>query len=145
MGLIEFLKDAGEKIFSPGKNEADAISERLTRVFKDRLSDLKVEYDKGAVTLYGTCDTQSTKEKVILIAGNIQGVATVNGDNLMAPPGEEVEFYTIVSGDTLWKIAQKYYGKGSRYPEIFEANKEVIKNADLIYPGQRIRIPKAKA
>jgi hypothetical protein len=36
---------------------------------------------------------------------------------------------------------KQYYGKGSLYPRIFEANREVIKNADLIYPGQKIRIP----
>lgn len=145
MGLIEFLKDAGENIFGGGKKEAEAITERLTRVFGSRISDLEVEYDKGAVTLRGTCDTQSTKEKAILIAGNIKGVATVNGDGLQAPPGEAAaEYYTVERGDTLWKIAQNFLGKGGRYPEIFEANKEVIKDPDLIYPGQRLRIPKAK-
>jgi len=47
-------------------------------------------------------------------------------------------FYTIVKGDTLWGISSDFYGNGSKYPLIVEANQEVIKNADLIYPGQAI-------
>ena len=53
-----------------------------------------------------------------------------------------VPSYTIVSGDSLSKIAKRYYGDAMKYPLIFEANREVIKNPDLIYPGQQIRIPK---
>jgi nucleoid-associated protein YgaU len=46
-----------------------------------------------------------------------------------------------VSGDTLGKIAKKYYGNAMKYPVIFEANKPMLKNPDLIYPGQVLRIP----
>lgn len=49
--------------------------------------------------------------------------------------------YTIKKGDTLWAIAKKYYGKGSEYPKIFNANKDKIKNPNKIYPGQVIKIP----
>ena len=42
----------------------------------------------------------------------------------------------------LWGIAERAYGNGARYQEIFEANREVIENPDLIYPGQKIRIPR---
>lgn len=48
----------------------------------------------------------------------------------------------IVSGDTLSKIAKQFYGDANKYPEIFDANKEVIKHPDKIYVGQTIRIPK---
>ena len=76
------------------------------------------------------------------MAGNIQGVSEVRVDNLTTPAAtEKVEYYVIKSGDTLSGIAAKYYGKGSLYPRIFEANREVIKDPDLIYPGQKIRIP----
>nr|WP_281241822.1 LysM peptidoglycan-binding domain-containing protein [Thiocapsa roseopersicina] len=44
-------------------------------------------------------------------------------------------------GDTLSAIAKRFYDDANAYPRIFEANREVIKDADLIYPGQKIRIP----
>lgn len=49
--------------------------------------------------------------------------------------------YTVVPGDTLSHIAQRYYGKAARWPEIFEANKGKIKSPNLIYPGQVLIIP----
>ena len=49
--------------------------------------------------------------------------------------------HTVQSGDSLSKIAKEFYGDANRYNEIFEANREVIKDPDLIYPGQQIRIP----
>ena len=51
-------------------------------------------------------------------------------------------YYTIVKGDNLSKIAKKFYGDANKYKVIFDANREVIKDANLIYPGQKIRIPK---
>jgi len=49
--------------------------------------------------------------------------------------------YTVVSGDTLWKIASKFYGEGSQYMRIFEANKDKLENPDRIFPGQELVIP----
>mgnify|MGYP001025535364 FL=1 len=52
------------------------------------------------------------------------------------------ETYTIASGDSLWKIAQKVYGKGSDYTRLYEANKDVVgSNPNLIRPGQVLTIP----
>ncbi len=50
--------------------------------------------------------------------------------------------YTVKKGDSLSKIAKKLYGDSSKWKAIFEANQPMIKNADLIYPGQVLRIPK---
>ena len=50
-------------------------------------------------------------------------------------------YYEILKGDTLSGIAKKCYGDAMAYPRLFEANREGIKNPDLIYPGQKIRIP----
>lgn len=51
------------------------------------------------------------------------------------------KFYTVKPGDTLSKIAAESYGDGSKFPIIFEANTPMLKNPDLIYPGQVLRIP----
>ena len=81
-------------------------------------------------------------EKAVLLAGNIRGVSEVKADRLEAPAVDDnIEYYIIASGDSLSKIAKHFYGNAMDYPRLFEANKEVIKDPDLIYPGQKIRIP----
>lgn len=54
---------------------------------------------------------------------------------------DEERNYTIVKGDNLWNIAKRFYGNGSEYMKIVNANPQ-IKNPNLIYPGQKITIPK---
>lgn len=49
--------------------------------------------------------------------------------------------YTVVKGDCLWNIAKKFYGNGSQYTKIYNANKDKIKNPNLIYVGQVLTIP----
>lgn len=49
--------------------------------------------------------------------------------------------YTVKRGDCLWNIAKKYYGKGNQYTKIYNANRDKIKNPNLIYPGQVLTIP----
>lgn len=51
--------------------------------------------------------------------------------------------YTVVAGDSLSKIARHFYGDANKWPRIHEANRDQIKNPDLIYPGQKLRIPTA--
>ena len=53
----------------------------------------------------------------------------------------EAQFHTVVSGDTLGKIAKTYYGNAMKYPVIFEANKPMLSHPDKIYPEQVLRIP----
>ena len=53
----------------------------------------------------------------------------------------EAQFYTVVSGDSLSKIAKVYYRNAMKYPVIFEANKPMLTHPDKIYPGQVLRIP----
>ncbi len=143
MGMFGFLKDVGASLFGGGKNEAEEIEKLLKTDLGTKITDLKVEFDDGIVTLSGNCDSHATKEKAVLLAGNIKGVEKVNDESFTAPePEEETEFYTVKSGDSLSKIAKNYYGNAMKYPVIFEANREVIKDANLIYPGQVLRIPK---
>ena len=58
-----------------------------------------------------------------------------------APAPASARSYTVVTGDCLWNIAKKFYGNGSKYTVIANANKEKIKNPNLIYPGQVLTIP----
>ena len=58
------------------------------------------------------------------------------------PPPKPVErIHEVVAGESLSTIAQKYYGNGNKYMKIFEANKDILSNPDLIKPGQKLRIP----
>ena len=59
------------------------------------------------------------------------------------PPKPANQTYTVVKGDCLWNIAKKFYGNGSKYTVIYNANKDKIKNPNLIYPGQVLTIPSA--
>jgi nucleoid-associated protein YgaU len=56
-----------------------------------------------------------------------------------APP--KVETYTVQKGDSLSKIAKHVYGNANEWKKIFEANRDIIKNPDLIHPGQTLKIP----
>ncbi|HKQ61204.1 MAG TPA: LysM peptidoglycan-binding domain-containing protein [Candidatus Polarisedimenticolaceae bacterium] len=58
-----------------------------------------------------------------------------------APSTPAMRTYTVKSGDSLWKIAQHFYGKGNAWTRIHEANRDVIQNPDLIQPGWTLRIP----
>jgi len=51
------------------------------------------------------------------------------------------QFHDVQKGDTLSKIAKQYYGDASLYMTIFEANKDLLKDPNKIFPGQKLRIP----
>ena len=63
------------------------------------------------------------------------------GSPTTAPAATASQTYTVVAGDTLSKIAKETLGTANRYPEIFEANKPMLKHPDKIFPGQVLRIP----
>ena len=163
MGFFDFMSDKGKSLLGSG-NDAEAIKTEIESSFEEPPVDgLVVDVDGESVTLAGVAKDFDTREKVILIVGNIKGVGQVNADQLittemLAGTSEDDEssteqsieipeeiFYTIADGDTLWAIATKFYDDGSKYTHIVDANLEVIKDADLIYPGQTIRIPEVIA
>jgi nucleoid-associated protein YgaU len=154
MGFFDFISDAGKKLLGKGDDSA-AIKEEIESSFSELPVDgLTVTVEGDTVTLAGVAQNYPTREKAILIAGNVEGIAQVNADQLVTleqisednvrEMPEEI-FYSIAKGDTLWAIADKFYDDGSKYTHIVDANLEVIKNADLIYPGQMIRIPEVLA
>ena len=68
-----------------------------------------------------------------------------SGSSSTAPkapqPGPRTESYTVAKGDSLSKIAKKYYGDASQWRRIFEANRDQIEDPDLIQPGWKLVIP----
>lgn len=143
MGLFDFFKDMGEKIFGREDEAAEKIKENI-EASNPGIQDLNVAFNDGVVELSGSADSAEAMEKAVLMAGNVQGVSEVKADGISAPPqAAQVEYYVIQKGDSLSAIAKRYYGNAQDYPRIFDANREVIKNPDLIYPGQKIRIPLA--
>ncbi len=152
MAFFDFLGTAGKKLLGKG-NDSEAIKSEIESSFAELpVQGLVVEVEGETVALGGVATDIATKEKAILIAGNVEGISQVNADQLVTLTQISEEnvreeeifepvFYTIEKGDTLWGIATDFYKNGSKYPLIVEANLEVIKNADLIYPGQAIRIP----
>lgn len=67
-------------------------------------------------------------------------------DAYVNPPKGDYDIYVVVEGDWLSKLAEypEVYGWGNyaRWPEIYEANKDLIKDPDLIYPGWELKIPR---
>jgi nucleoid-associated protein YgaU len=164
MGMLSFIKEAGEKLF--GRGEAKAAQEAaaasptpenvaaLSKTAGDAIEtyietmNLKVEgldvgFDAptGTVTVSGIAPDQQTKEKVVLCCGNVAHVAAVNDLMTVANPEPESQWYVVVNGDNLSKISKQYYGTPNKYTQIFEANKPMLTHPDKIYPGQVLRIP----
>lgn len=150
MGLISFIKNAGAKIFKSEEKREEAkaglILEHIKKFGFD-VSKVNVTVDDEKVILTGSVDTQSNKNKIIVTAGNVEGISAVEDHLILtvpepvAPPAPEKQFYTVRKGDYLSKIAKEVYGDAKKYNIIFEANKPMLKDPDLIYPGQVLVIP----
>jgi len=145
MGLFDFAKDVGRQLFDTDAEAADNIRQHL-EIKLSGITNLDVAFDDGVATICGNCPNEATRNNAILIAGDVQGVEKIIADDLKFPePVEEekekFDLYEIVSGDTLGGIAKKFYGKAALYTRIHEANKELIPDANKIYPGQKIKIP----
>lgn len=159
MSLFDFVKKGKKELV-----EADIQKQLKALGLPIEKFNVLVE-GKDTVILFGWAKTLADKEKAIVAAGNVEGVAKVrdrirvgNPDAaavavttaeaaaaLPEPPAAEAPlatFYVVKAGDTLSKIAKQHYGNASKYTEIFEANKPMLKHPDKIYPGQSLRIPK---
>ena len=83
----------------------------------------------------------STKTVQITIKQERPRPVVVQTPSRPATTAPTTRTYTVVRGDCLWNIAKKYYGNGSQYTKIYNANRDKIKNPSLIYPGQVFVIP----
>ncbi len=164
MGMFSFIKNAGEKLFGIGEAKAadtaakadpspekvaaanQAAADAIANYVKDMnltAEGLDIGFDgaSGTVIVQGMAETQEIKEKILLCCGNVAGVEAVQDQLGVIQPAVEPVFHTVVSGDTLSKIAKEQYGNAMEYMKIFEANKPMLSDPDKIYPGQVLRIP----
>lgn len=117
--------------------------ERYVRKLGFEIDKLDIRYHDGMATIDGSVATQDVREKVILAVGNVADVGQVQDNIVVAQDSAEAELHVVVSGDTLSAIAKEHYGDAGKYPVIFEANRPMLKDPDLIYVGQVLRIPAA--
>jgi nucleoid-associated protein YgaU len=138
--LFDFAANIGKKVFHRGEDKAaDKLKQHIEKN-NPGVSDLAVAVQDETVTISGNAKDAAAFEKAVLIAGNVEGVAKVEAGALGVAGNST--YVLVKSGDTLWGIAERELGSGARYTEIFAANREVIEDPDLIFPGQKIRIPK---
>ena len=161
MGMISFLKEAGEKLFggksavaaeAASQDQVAAANQAAAEAIRTYINtqnlpgnDLTISYN-GAdqiVTVSGKVASQEIREKIVICCGNVSSVAGV-ADNMESPPEPESTYHTVERGDTLSAISKKVYGNANLYNQIFEANRPMLSHPDKIYPGQVLRIP-AKA
>ena len=156
MGLLNFFKGVGEKIFgneheAPAAEPAKqaAVEPLRASALLSHVKQLGLAYNKltvktkgDTVILEGEVKSHEDAEKIALAVGNVEGVHVVDNQLVVDEPDQpEATFHTVESGDTLSAIAKKVYGDPMKYGVIFEANKPMLKSPDLIYPGQVLRIP----
>lgn len=97
---------------------------------------VEVNVDKVVVT--GDSLTQAEKEKIIVAAGNVKGISSVDDKTTVTSVAVEARFYNVVSGDTLSAIAKKEYGNANDYNKIFRSQQ-----ADAEPSGQDLPGPEA--
>ena len=159
MGLFSFLKKSGAKVLT--KKNAQTVETPETKQLHNEIikkqkmvllngvidslgisiDSLSLDINDDIITIAGKAPSQSDKEKVILALGNVSGIAGVDDRMTVEVQEPEAEFYTVKRGDSLSKIAKKYYGDAMKYKLIFEANQPMLSDPDKIYPGQTLRIP----
>ncbi|MTI33348.1 peptidoglycan-binding protein LysM [Xanthovirga aplysinae] len=149
MGIISFLKNAGDRILRKADQKSeDRKTKKINKHIRSlglRSSDITSTVIGDKVVLSGVVENEEERDKLVVAVGNVQGIAQVDEDLKILHPKwntpEEKQFYTVQRGDSLSKIAEKVYGDANKYPFIFEANKPMLTHPDKIYPGQVLIIP----
>jgi nucleoid-associated protein YgaU len=160
MGIFDSIKSA----FGKGEAEAD-VTVPPSKLLRDAGLDpsgLKFSFGTGSIAVSGELADESQRTKIIEVLSGIDGIKTVKDEMVVPEPpsvptpapeppvavfegaeesADGTRTYTVVSGDTLWKIAERIYGNGSHYMKIFEANTDLLEHPDQIFPGQKLVIP----
>ncbi|WP_432122436.1 peptidoglycan-binding protein LysM [Streptomyces sp. S1] len=140
MSLFSFVKEAGDNV--AGLSDSDFEARLIKHIEGVGLGtpDISAQAEGDKVILRGEVNSQEEKEKLLLAAGNIQGVASVDDQiTVSGPTAQASRFVTAKEGDTLSSISKAVYGDPNRYNKIFETNKPLLKRPE-VYPGQVLRI-----
>ena len=143
-----------------GKSFEEKVHEALDKI-RPQFPGMKLSADINdkIVTLKGEAPDVQTKGRIMSAFNNL--VETDNTINQIstpkapdaapkaagmapdapAPAGSGEKIHEVVSGDTLGAIAKTYYGNAGKYMKIFEANRDILDNPDLIKVGQKLKIP----
>lgn len=99
-------------------------------------------------TIYGGCafsmeikEIRIAKSPLVVKKAVVQKQVTSTSSSTTEKATERT--HTVKKGETLWALAKKYYGAGAKYPTIYNANRDKIKNPDLIQIGWVLKIPSA--
>lgn len=137
-----------------GKSFGDQVQEAINTIGSTTpgISGLDAEIRGKVVTLKGDADSREAAAAVMRkfdelvktdnIVNSIVVAKPPEPEPAPAPAPEPIErIYEVVAGDTLGAIAQRYYGQAGQYMKIFEANRDILDNPDLIKVGQKLKIP----
>ncbi|MCX8160925.1 MAG: LysM peptidoglycan-binding domain-containing protein [Candidatus Saccharicenans sp.] len=145
-----------------GKSFSEKVQEAVDIINKSGIGveNLRAKIEGKVVTLEGLADNMEAKgramlefNKMVNTENTINRIQVKSEAKAPAPPGATIpgpataadyEIYEVKPGDTLSHIAQRFYGKASLYPKIFEANRDILTNPDLIKVGQKLKIPRLK-
>jgi len=105
------------------------------------ISDLAAREEGGKLKLSGTADYQLDKDLLWDKIKTYSDWQTEIAADVRVKNSDVYGIYTVKSGDTLSLIAKSLFGDPMRYPEIFNLNKDVLKNPDLIKVGQKLKLP----
>jgi peptidoglycan hydrolase-like protein with peptidoglycan-binding domain len=110
MGLTEFVKDLGKKIFGQ-EDEASAKIKDYMEAQNPGIKDLGVNFQDGVVTLSGAAESVEAMQKAVLMAGNIQGVSGVKIDNVTTPAGAERDDRPILALSSTGELVKQVQAK----------------------------------
>jgi nucleoid-associated protein YgaU len=162
MGIFDFLKKDKAKA-------SDSVTPPSTVLRNAGIDPAGLDFKfsgAGDVSISGTAASEDQRKRIVELISAIPQVQSVDdqmqiatavpaesaavGDTSAAAEAShsdegqatsEANTHTVVSGDTLWKIAEHYYGKGNDYMKIFAANRDQLDDPDKIQVGQVLQIP----
>jgi nucleoid-associated protein YgaU len=144
MGLFDLFGKSFDQQVQEAINDVGATTPGVSGLHADVRG--KVITLKGKAESREAANLAMQKIDQVVKAENIVNAIEVAKAPKAAPvrapePVSAERFYEVVAGDTLGAISQKYYGTASQYMKIFEANRDILDNPDLIKVGQKLKIP----